>query len=209
MVEVQEDVVLLLADAAAFADFNRHRPRYHVARGEVLGGGRIALHESLALGIDEIAALAARALGDEATRAVDAGRVKLHEFHVLQRQAGAQHHGAAVAGAGMCRGADRIGAAVAASRQDGGLGAEAMQRAIVEIERNHAAASALVVHDQIDGEKLDVEFRGMTQRLAVHGVQHGVPGAVGGGAGALRLTLAVVHGHAAERPLIDPAVFGA
>ena len=45
------------------------------------------------------------------------------------------------------------------------------------------------------------------QRLAVHGVQHGVAGAVGGRAGALRGALAVMRGHAAERALIDLAVF--
>ena len=209
MVEVQEDVVLLLADAAAFADFDGHRARDHVARGEVLGGRRIALHEALAFGIDEIAAFAARAFGDEAARAVDAGRVELDELHVLQRQAGAQRHRAAVAGAGMRRGAGGIGAAIAAGGEDRGLGAEAMQRAVVELERDHAAAGALVVHDQVDGEELDEEFGGVAQRLAVHGVQHGMAGAVGGGAGALRLALAVIQRHAAERPLIDLAVLGA
>src|SRR5207248_11023409 len=75
--------------------------------------------------------------------------------------------------------------------------------------RDYAAPSSLVVSDQVDSEKLDVELRGVAERLAVHGVQHGVAGTVGGGAGALRLTLAVVQRHAAEWPLIDPAVFGA
>ena len=206
---MQEDVVFLLADAAAFADLDGHRARNHVARGEILGGWRIALHEALALGVDEIAALAARAFGDEAARAVDAGRVELHELHVLQRQPGAQRHGAAVAGAGVRRGAGGVGAAIAAGGENGGLRAEAVQRAVVELQRDHAAAGALVVHDQVDGEELDEEFRGVAQRLAVHGVQHGVAGAVGGGAGALRLALAVVQRHAAERPLVDLAVLGA
>ena len=209
MVEVQEDVILLLADAAALADFDRHRARDDVAGGEVLGGGRVTLHEALALGIDEIAAFAAGALGDEAARAVDAGRVELDEFHVLQRQAGAQHHAAAVAGAGMRRGAGSVGAAVAAGGEDRGLRPETMQRAVVELERDDAAADALVVHDQVDGEELDVEFGRVAQRLAVHRVQHGVAGAVGGGAGALRLALAVVQRHAAERALVDLAVLGA
>ena len=89
------------------------------------------------------------------------------------------------------------------------MGAESVQRAVVELEGDHAAADALVVHDQVDGEEFDVEFRGVAQRLAVHRVQHGVAGAVGGGAGALRLALAVIHRHAAERALVDPAVLGA
>ena len=206
---MQEDMVLLLADAAAFADFDGHRARDHVARREILGGRRIALHEALALGIDEIAALAARALGDEAAGAVNPGRMELDEFHVLQRQAGAQRHRAAVAGLGVGAGAGMINAPVAAGGEDRGLRPEAMQCAVVELERDHAAAGALIVHDQVDGEELDVEFGGMAQRLAVHGVQHGVAGAVGGGAGALRLALAEVHGHAAERSLIDLAVLGA
>ena len=116
---------------------------------------------------------------------------------------------AAVTGAGMRRGAGGVGAAVAAGGENRGLGAETMQRAVVELERDDAAADALVVHDQVDGEELDVEFGGVAQRLAVHRVQHGVAGAVGGGAGALRLALAVVHRHAAERALVDLAVLGA
>ena len=98
MVEMQEDVILLRADAAAFADFDGHRAGDDVARGEVLGGRRVALHEALAFGIDQIGAFAARALGDQHAGAVDAGRMELHELHVLERQAGAQHHGVAVAG---------------------------------------------------------------------------------------------------------------
>ena len=108
--------------------------------------------------IGEIAALAARALGDQAAGAIDAGRMELHELHVLQRQAGAQHHGVAVAGAGVRRGAGEIGAAIAAGGEDGHVRAEAVDRAVVELERDDAAAAALVVHDQIDGEILDEEL---------------------------------------------------
>ena len=82
-----------------------------------------------------------------------------------------------------------------------------MDGAVVHIERHHAAATALVVHDQVEREILDIELGRMPQGLAVHGVQHGVAGAVGGGAGALRGALAVMGGHAAERALINLAVF--
>jgi len=73
-----------------------------------------------------------------------------------------------------------------------------MQRAVVELQRDHAAADALVVHDQVDGEEFDVEFRGVTQCLAVHRMQHGMAGTVGGGAGALCLALAPECVHDAE-----------
>ena len=82
-----------------------------------------------------------------------------------------------------------------------------MQRAVVHVERDHAAAAAGLVHDHVEREILDVELGVMLERLAVHRVQHGVAGTVGGGAGALRGTLAVMRGHAAERALVDLAVF--
>ena len=208
VIEVQVDVVLVRADAATFADLDGHGAADHVARGQVLHGRRIALHEALALGVGQVSALAAGALGDQAAGAVDAGRVELDELHVLQRQAGAQHHGVAVAGAGVGRGGAEIGAAVTAGGQDHQLGAEAVHRAVVELQRRHAGAGA-VLHDQVQREIFDEELDLAAHRLAVEGVQDGVAGAVGGGAGALHRALAEIAGHAAEGPLIDAAVLGA
>jgi len=57
VVEVEVDVVLVRPAAAPLVDLHRHGARDHVARGEVLRGGRIALHEALALGVAQDAAL--------------------------------------------------------------------------------------------------------------------------------------------------------
>ena len=208
VLQVQVDVVALRTDAAPLADLDRHRAADHVAGRQVLGIRRIAFHEALAGGVPEDAALAPHALGDQAAGAVDAGRVELHELHVLQRQPGAKHHAAAVARAGVGGRAGKIGAAVAARRDDGHVGAEAVQGPAGHVERHHAAALA-VLHDQVDGEVLDEEVRVVLQRLLVERVQHGVPGTVGRSAGSLRDALAVVRGHAAEGALVDAAVLGA
>ena len=160
--------------------------RHHVARGEVLGGRGVALHEALAFAVGQVAALAARALGDQAAGGEDAGRVELHEFHVLARQAGAQHHAVAVAGAGVRRGAGQEGAAVAAGGQHHGLGAEAVDGAVLQAPGDHAAAGAVLVHDQVEGEIFDEELDVVLQALLIQRVQDGVAGAVGGGAGAHR-----------------------
>ncbi len=198
------------AVSAAFADLDGHRARDDIARGEILGVRRVALHEALALRVGDVAALAARALGDQHAGAVDAGRVELHELHVLQRQAGAQHHGVAVAGAGVRRRAGEVRASIAAGGQDGLLGAEAMDGAVVERQRQDTAADAVLVHQQVEREILDEELGLAAQRLAVQRVQHGVAGAVGGGARALRRrAFAELGGHAAERALVDLAVLGA
>src|SRR6185369_12876284 len=170
---------------------------------------RVALHEALAFAIGEVAALAARALGDEHADAIDAGRVELDELHVLERQAGAKHHAIAVAGAGMGAGAGEIDAAVASGREHHRLRAEAMDRPVVEVERDDPAANA-VLHDEVDREIFDEKVGVVLQALRIKRVEHRMAGAVGGGASALRgRSLAHVLGHSAERALVDFALGGA
>src|SRR6266851_8689107 len=127
MFEMQQHVVALWSAAVALADLDLNRPTDYVPRREVLGGRRIALHETLALAIRQIAALAAGTLGDQAAGTIDAGRVELDEFHVLQRHPGAQRHRVAVAGANMRLGRREIGAAAAAGGQYHDLRAEEVQ----------------------------------------------------------------------------------
>ena len=209
VVQVQVDVVLVRAHAAPFADFDGHAAADHIAAGQILVGGGIAFHEPLAFGIGQIAALAPRAFGDQAARAVDAGRVKLHEFHVLQRQARPRNHAAAIPGAGMGRGGAEIGAAIAARRQHRHLGVEHMDRAIIQLPGDDTLAMPLFGQDQINGEVFDEEFRVVLQALPVKRVQNGMARAVGGGTGALyRRSFTEFGGMAAEGALIDLAAFG-
>ena len=101
------NMIVSRTDAAAFADFDGHRSADNVTRREIFRIGRVAFHETFAIGIGEVTTLAAHTFGNQAACAVDAGRMKLHELHVLNRQAGAHHHRAAVARAGMCRRAEK------------------------------------------------------------------------------------------------------
>ena len=210
MLDMQVDVVPVLADAPPIAHLDGHRARDHVARGEILHIGRVALHEALALRIGEIAALAAHPLGDQAAGAVDAGRVELDELHVLERQPGPEHHRVAVAGLGMRAGAGEIGPAVAARRDHRHLRLEAVDGPVVEVPRHDAAHRSRLVDEQVDREILNEEFRVVAQRLLVERVQDSMPGPVGRGRGApCRRSLAVARGHAAERTLVDLAFRGA
>src|SRR6516225_68007 len=118
MVEMQVDVVVLRPDPPPLPNLNRHRAAHNVAARQVLGRRGIALHEALALGVDEITAFTTDAFGNEAAGAVDAGWVELNEFHVLQRQASTQNHAATVARAGMRRGACEERPAIAAGGED-------------------------------------------------------------------------------------------
>ena len=168
---------------------------------------RIALHEPLALAVGKIPAFAACAFRDQHSRAIDAGRMELHELHVLQRQSGAQHHRIAVPGAGVRRRTREIGAPVAARRQDRALRTERMDRSVFKTKRHNTPARAVCIHQQIDGEILDEEFGRMPQGLAVERVQHRMAGAVSGCTRALRWRpLAKLGRHATKRALVDLAV---
>jgi hypothetical protein len=208
MLQVQMNMVFVLADTPAFTNFDGLGATDHVARSQILGIGRVALHETLAGAVGEIAALAARTFGDQATRAVDTRRVELHEFHILEWQLRAQHHAAAITGTGVGRSARGIGSAVAAGGENRHLRAKAMQLAVGQIDRNHAATLA-VFHHQIDGEIFDEELRLVANGLLIEGMQHCVTGAIGGRAGALGNSFSVLCRHATERTLIDASVIGA
>src|SRR4029079_10004900 len=101
-----------------------------------------------------------------------------------------------------------IRAAVAAGGEDDAVSAEAMQPAGGHLQRHHTAAGA-VLHDEIEREEFDEELGLVLDRLLVESVQHGVTGAIGGRAGAMLRSLAVVRGHASKGTLVDAAVGGA
>ena len=65
VIELEQDVVAVLARAAPFLDLGGHGARDHVAAREVLHGRRVALHEALAVLVQQVAALAAHAFGDQ------------------------------------------------------------------------------------------------------------------------------------------------
>ncbi len=208
MLQMKHDMVLVRTNPAAFIDLDRHRPADDIAAGQILGRRREPFHETLTLGIRQITAFAARALGDQHAGAIDTGRVKLHKFHILKRQAGAQRHRIAVAGAGMRRGAGEIDTPIPAGGEDRLLAPEPVQRAIFHAQRDHAGTFAILVHQQIKREELDMEMRLMLQALLIERMQDGVAGPVGGGAGAARHRLAVIKRMAAEGALINPAFLG-
>src|SRR5262249_61228572 len=90
------------------------------------------------------------------------------------------------------------------------LGAEPMDGAVLDAQRDEAEATAGIIHDQIDREVLDKELNAELQRLAIERVQHSMTGTVGRRATAPHgLTLAELGKMSAEGPLLDLALVGA
>jgi hypothetical protein len=210
MREVEVDVILVRAGSAAFTHLQHHRARDHVPRREVLDGGRVALHEPLAGGVAQDAALAAGTLGEQDAEARQAGGVELVELHVLQRQALAQDDAHAVAGQGVRVRRGLPDLAEAAGREDDRLGTEDVDLAGGELVGDHAGRDRAVlglVQEQVEDVELVVELDILLDAVLVERLQDHVAGAVGGVAGAADRGLAVVTGVAAEATLVD-APFG-
>ena len=127
MIQMQIDMILARANTAALTNFQRHGTADNVTARKVLRMGRITLHETFAFTIHEKAALPADAFGDQATRAINPGRMELRKFHILKREPGAQHHAAPVTGAGVGGGAAEIGPAKTACRQHNHMCAEEVE----------------------------------------------------------------------------------
>ncbi len=136
--------------------------------------------------------------------------MELHELHVLQRQAGAQHHGVAVAGAAMRAGAPEVCPSVSAGGQDRLLGSETMHRAVLEAKGDDTDAATAIVHHQVEGKVLDEKGGALVEGLPIERVKHGVPGPIGGGAAAPHWRALAIFGVVpAERALVDLAVLRA
>ena len=210
--EVEVDVVLVGAGAAALADLGHHGARHHVARGKVLDRGGHALHEAFAVGIAQNAALAASALGEEHTQSGQARRVELVELHVLQREAASVRDGHAITREGVGIGGRLPDLAVAAGGEDDRLRGEDMDGAggqLVGHDPGRFLATVALHQDEVEDVELVVELHALLDAVLVERLEDHVTGAVGGVAGAAYGGLAVVACVPAEASLVDPALGGA
>ena len=213
--EVEVDVVLVRAGAAALAHLVGHRAGDHVTGGEVLQRRGVALHEALHLAVAQDAALAARRLRQQDAEARQARRVELEELHVLQRDAAAERHRGAVAGEGVGVRGGLEDLAEAAGGEHDRLRAEDVDLAGGELVGDHAGGAHALVgarvagHQHVEHVVLVEELHLLLHAVLVEGLQDHVAGAVRGVAGAAHGRLAVLTGVPAEAALVDAPLRGA
>ena len=188
-------------DAAALVDLGLLGARDDVARRELHRVRRVALEEAVAFRVEQVRALAARALGDQDARRRERRRVELHHLHVLERDAEPQRLRHPVAGAGVGVGRAGVEPARAAGGEDHGLRADRRQPAVEQVPGDHALAAAFVL-DELPDEELLVDLEVALHHLLVEHVHEHVAGDVGR-VGGSRLA------GRAERPLRDAPVLGA
>src|SRR5262249_12111893 len=206
MVELEQDVVAVLTRAASFLDVGGHGARDDVARGEVFRVGRVALHEALAALVQEIAALSAHALRDQDARAGHAGRMKLPELHVFERDTRPRGHAQAIAGVDEGVGARREDATGPSRGENRRFRLQYHHLAGLHLERGNAQDLAFAIAHEIERHPLDEEMGVRLHVRLVERVQHRVPGAVGGRAGTRYRARTILAHVTSEGPLIDSAV---
>jgi hypothetical protein len=97
----------------------------------------------------------------------------------LQRKPRPRHHCVPVPRAGVRGSCREVSTSVAPRRQNCFMRAEAVDGTVLHVQRDHAPAGAVLIHDQVQGEELDEKLGVVAERLAVQGVQQSVPGSVG------------------------------
>ena len=211
MAHVDIDVVLVRSRAAAFQDLLHHRAGDDVAGGQVDDGGGVALHEPLALAVEQSAALAADRLGDQDAQPRQAGRVELVELHVLQGKSLTEDDAQAVTGQRVCVGGGLVHPARPAGGQHDRLGPEhvdvAGRQFVGHHPGGHRPAGGLGEH-QVQRVELVEELDVVLDTVLVQRLQNHVAGAVGGVTGPANRGLAVITGVAAEAALVDPSLRG-
>ncbi len=196
------------AHALAGAHLGQNRAGDDVARCQVEQGGRVALHEALAVAIAQDAALAAHGFGDQDAQPHDAGGVELKELHVFQGDAAPGAHGRSVAGIGKGVGRDLEHAPESARGEQDGLGGQDVQAAGGQFYGHHPLGGG-AVQDQIDHLKFIEKDDFVFDALLVEGLQDHVSGAVGRVTGPPDRPLAEVAGVPAETALVDTTFGGA
>lgn len=206
--ELEEEMVLLGANTTAVTDLHGHGTTDDITRGQILGSGSVTLHETLTLGVEEVATLTTRALGDQTTGTVDTGRVELHELQVLEGQTSTRDHGVTVTGTGVGGSGREVGSAVATSGNDGVVGEETVESTVLLVVSDHTAALT-VLHEKVHGEVLDEELGVVTQTLTIKGVEQSMASTVGHGTGTVGLTaLTELLALTTEGTLVDAALVG-
>jgi len=202
MAELEVDVVLLSTDTTALTDLHGHGSRNDVTRSKILSGRGISLHESLTLRVEEVTTLTTRTLSDQATSSVDTGRVELDELEILVGETGTGNHGHTVTGTGVGRCAGEVSSAVTTSGENGVVGKESVEGAVLLVVGEDTAALT-ILHDQVEGEVLDEVVGLVAERLAVESVKKGVAGSVSGSTASVGLaTLSVLLGLTTESSLV-------
>lgn len=113
--------------------------------------------------------------------------MELHKLKILIGQIGSGYHCGTVTSASVGRSAREVSSTVSTGGQNGVLGPETVQAAILQTQSDHTPTLA-IFHQQIQGEVLDKVVAVVAQGFTVEGVQERVTSSVGHATAPVSLT---------------------
>src|SRR5687768_9553958 len=187
--------------------FRRHCARDDVATGEVFCMRRVALHETLSVLVEQVAAFTTHRLADKDSCAIYSARVKLPEFHVLQRYARTRSHCESVPGIDESIGAGTEYSRTATGCKQCSSCLQDHDLAGFDVECCYAANITFFVTNQIESHPFDKKL-GICPHIAlIERVQHGMTGAISSGARTRGLCASEILRLPPEGTLVNFSVF--
>ena len=181
-------MILLGSHTSSFPYFHGHTARHYISTGQVLGTGCVPLHESLPFAVAKNPTFPATSLRNEASGAVNSGRMELHKLIVLIGQSLSKGHGVAISGARVRRSTRKVAAPVPTGRQHRVGGVNTVDGAVFHVEGHHPNTASVVVHHQVQRKVFDKVCRIKGQRTSIQRVKHGVSGTISCGSTAMGLS---------------------
>jgi len=203
MVQVEVNVVILGTHTTTLQDLHGHRAGHDITRGQVLGSGRIALHEAFTLTVSEDTAFASAALSHQATSAVDSSRMELDKLGVFEWESSPSDHTAAITSACVSTSAREVGSAVATSGHNSLVSSHSVDSAIGHVV-GHDSTALSTFHEQVHGKVFHEEDAVVSKSTTEKRVKHGVTGTVSHSSASVGLTaLSEVGRLASKGSLVD------
>ena len=165
----------IAVDAAPFIYLGLFGARYDVSRCQLEVVGRVLLHETVAVLIQQVRSLSARRLRHQNAGPRQRGGVILDHLHVHHGSPGPPCQRHAIPGADDCVGGRFEDTARAPSGDDHRLGADRVHFAGLDVQYDCAPDFTVLLDEGCD-EPLFVHAQAVLDRLLVKHVQHRGPG---------------------------------
>ncbi len=187
MIQLELDMVPIGSASASFKNFHDHGSCDHIPTGQILSIGRITLHETLAILIDQVSTLSAASLGDQRACAINPSRMELPHLHILRWNTCSEGHSHAIAGVDVGVGRRCINPARTTRSEYRGFGFHINSLARLDTNCDHANHCTILVLHKVYSEPLIEEHGFVLDVVLVERVQRRVPRTIGCGTGSRRL----------------------
>ncbi len=166
--------------------------------------GSISLHKPLSIAVPQDASFASDRFGNQDPQALDAGRMKLEEFHILKGNAASSTDSGAISGICIGIGSDPEHTSEPSCGEKNGFRRKNMDFSGRQLQGGDPA-TPISFKDQVNDMEFIVKSHIVFNALLVKGLQDHMPGPISGVTGAMNRRFSKISGMPAKTALIDSA----